>query len=81
MGQRQLNRLLKRWVVEARLDPSDYGRISAWSGRHGRTLWRSALGDKFDVEFPYNSNDNWPEQLQTVGDLVEAIKRLLGGTQ
>jgi site-specific recombinase XerD len=24
MGQRQLNRLLKLWVVEARLDPSDY---------------------------------------------------------
>ena len=39
------------------------------------------LEEKFDVEFPYNSNDNWPEQLQTVGDLVEAIKKLLGGTQ
>ena len=25
MGQRQLNRLLKLWVVEAGLDPSDYG--------------------------------------------------------
>jgi acyl carrier protein len=37
------------------------------------------LEEKFDVEFPYNSNDNWPEQLQTVGDLVEAIKKLLGG--
>jgi len=24
MGQRQLNRLLKLWVVEAGLDPSDY---------------------------------------------------------
>ena len=24
MGQRQLNRLLKHWVVEAGLDPSDY---------------------------------------------------------
>jgi acyl carrier protein len=39
------------------------------------------LEEKFDMEFPYNSNDNWPEQLQTVGDLVEAIKKLLGGTQ
>jgi len=25
MGQRQLHRLLKLWVVEAGLDPSDYG--------------------------------------------------------
>jgi acyl carrier protein len=39
------------------------------------------LEEKFDVEFPYNSNDNWPEQLETVGDLVEAIKKLLGRTQ
>jgi hypothetical protein len=30
MGQRQLNRLLKLWVVEAGLDPSDYSVESCW---------------------------------------------------
>jgi acyl carrier protein len=38
------------------------------------------LEEKFDVELPYNSNDNRPD-LQTVGDLVEAIKKLIGGRQ
>ena len=38
------------------------------------------LEEKFDVELPYNSNDNMPD-LQTVGDLVEAIKKLIGGRQ
>ena len=36
------------------------------------------LEEKFDVELPYNSNDNMPD-LQTVGDLVEVIKKLIGG--
>src|SRR5438445_2388490 len=35
MGQRQLNRLLKLWVVEAGLDPSDY---SVESLRRPKTL-------------------------------------------
>ncbi|HEY2183946.1 MAG TPA: phosphopantetheine-binding protein [Xanthobacteraceae bacterium] len=39
------------------------------------------LEEKFDVEFPYNSNDSWPEELQTVGDLVAAIEKLIGGRQ
>jgi acyl carrier protein len=39
------------------------------------------LEEKFDVEFPYNSNDNWPKELQTVGDLVAAIRKLIGGRQ
>ena len=38
------------------------------------------LEEKFDVELPYNSNDNVPE-LQTVGDLVEVIKKLIGARQ
>jgi acyl carrier protein len=38
------------------------------------------LEEKFDVELPYNSNDNMPD-LQTVGDLVEVIKKLIGGRQ
>jgi acyl carrier protein len=36
------------------------------------------LEEKFDVELPYNSNDDMPK-LQTVGDLVEAINKLIGG--
>jgi acyl carrier protein len=36
------------------------------------------LEEKFDVQIPYNSNDNMPE-LQTVGDVVEAIKKLVSG--
>ena len=32
------------------------------------------LEEKFDVEFPYNSNDNWPEQLQTVGTSLRRSK-------
>jgi acyl carrier protein len=38
------------------------------------------LEEKFDVELPYNSNDNMPD-LQTVGDLVEVIKKLIDGRQ
>ena len=38
------------------------------------------LEEKFDVELPYNSNDSMPD-LQTVGDLVEVIKKLIGGRQ
>ena len=38
------------------------------------------LEEAFDVELPYNSNDSWPD-LQTVGDLVEAIKKLVAGKQ
>jgi acyl carrier protein len=38
------------------------------------------LEEKFDVELPYNSNDNLPD-LQTVGDLVVAIKKLIDGRQ
>jgi acyl carrier protein len=38
------------------------------------------LEEKFDVELPYNSNDKLPD-LQTVGDLVEVIKKLIGGRQ
>ncbi|HEY2185604.1 MAG TPA: phosphopantetheine-binding protein [Xanthobacteraceae bacterium] len=36
------------------------------------------LEEKFDVQIPYNSNNNMPE-LQTVGDVVEAIKKLVNG--
>jgi acyl carrier protein len=35
------------------------------------------LEEKFDVEIPYNSNDLTPE-FQTVGDIVDAIKRSVG---
>jgi acyl carrier protein len=38
------------------------------------------LEEKFDVELPYNSNDSMPD-LQTVGDLVEVIKKLIDGRQ
>jgi len=38
------------------------------------------LEEKFDVELPYNSNDKLPD-LHTVGDLVEVIKKLIGGRQ
>ena len=31
------------------------------------------LEEKFDVELPYNSTDNWPE-LQTVGDLNPYVR-------
>jgi acyl carrier protein len=36
------------------------------------------LEEKFDVQISYNSNDLTPEY-QTVGDIVDAIKRLVGG--
>ena len=36
------------------------------------------LEEKFDVSIPYNSNDLTPE-FQTVGDIVDALKRLMGG--
>ena len=36
------------------------------------------LEEKFDVELPYNSNDNMPD-LQTVGDLVEVLGNLKPG--
>ena len=35
------------------------------------------LEEKFDVQIPFNSNDSRPE-LQTVGDIIEAIKKLAG---
>ena len=35
------------------------------------------LEEKFDVAIPYNSNDSKPELL-TVGDIVAAIKKLVG---
>ncbi len=34
------------------------------------------LEEKFDVQIPFNSNDSRPE-LQTVGDIVAAIKKLV----
>ncbi len=48
MGQWQLNRLLKLWVVEAGLDPSDYG-VADEGSPHFERHWRfadssSALG-------------------------------------
>ena len=36
------------------------------------------LEEKFDVEIPYNSNDARLD-LETVGDVVNAIKNLVGG--
>jgi len=35
------------------------------------------LEEKFDIQIPYNSNDARPE-FETVGDIVDVIKRLLG---
>ncbi len=35
------------------------------------------LEEKFDIQIPYNSNDSRSE-LQTVGDIVAAIKKLVG---
>jgi acyl carrier protein len=36
------------------------------------------LEEKFDIQIPYNSNDVRPG-FQTVGDVVDAIKKLAGG--
>jgi len=35
------------------------------------------LEEKFDIRIPYNSNDVRPE-FQTVGDVIAAIKKLVG---
>jgi acyl carrier protein len=35
------------------------------------------LEEKFDIEIPYNSNDSRME-FETVGDVVEAIKKRIG---
>jgi acyl carrier protein len=35
------------------------------------------LEEKFDIQIPYNSNNERPEY-ETVGDIVDVIKRLLG---
>ncbi|HEY7242759.1 MAG TPA: phosphopantetheine-binding protein [Xanthobacteraceae bacterium] len=37
------------------------------------------LEEKFDVQIPFNPNDS-SAQLQTVGDMVAAIKKLVGKT-
>jgi acyl carrier protein len=36
------------------------------------------LEEKFDIQISYNSNDPRPE-FETVGDVVDAIKKLVGG--
>jgi acyl carrier protein len=36
------------------------------------------LEEKFDIQISYNSNDLMPE-FQTVGDVIAAIKKLVGG--
>ena len=36
------------------------------------------LEEKFDIQISYNSNDARPE-FQTVGDVVAAIQKLVGG--
>jgi acyl carrier protein len=36
------------------------------------------LEEKFDIQISYNSNDPRPE-FETVGDIVEAIRKLVGG--
>jgi acyl carrier protein len=36
------------------------------------------LEEKFDIQISYNSNDPRPE-FETVGDVVDAIRKLVGG--
>jgi acyl carrier protein len=36
------------------------------------------LEEKFDIQISYNSNDPRPE-FETVGDVVDVIKKLVGG--